>query len=35
MLYDASHQVSAQENMWVGRGCLKNSKMAVYDFICS
>ena len=30
MLHDASHQVSAQENIWVGRSCLKNSKKAVY-----
>ena len=29
MLHDASHQVSAQENIWVGRSCVKNSKKAV------
>ena len=29
MLHDAFHQVSAQENIWVGRSCLKNSKKAV------
>ena len=23
MLHDAFHQVSAQENIWVGRSCLK------------
>ena len=29
MLHDASHKVSAQENIWVGGICLKNSKKAV------
>ena len=29
MLHDAFHQVSAQENIWVGRSCLKNSMEAV------
>ena len=29
MLHDASHQVSAQENIWVERNCLKNAKKAV------
>ena len=29
MLHDAFHQVSAQENIWDGRSCLKNSKKAV------
>ena len=28
MLHDASCQVSAQENIWAGRSCLKNSKKA-------
>ena len=30
MLHDASHQVSAQEDIWFWRCWLKNSKMAVY-----
>ena len=30
-----SHQFNAQEKIRVGICCLKNSKMAVYDFICS
>ena len=29
MLHDASPKVSAQENIWVGRNCLKNFKKAV------
>ena len=29
MLPDASHQVSALDNIWVGRCCLKNIKMSV------
>ena len=29
MLNDASHQVAAQENIWVEGSCLKNSKKAV------
>ena len=29
MLPDASHQVSAWDNIWVGRCCLKNIKMSV------
>ena len=29
-----SHQMNAQEKIRVGICCLKNSKMAVYDFIC-
>ena len=27
------HQFYAQEKIWVGRCCLKNSKMAVFDLI--
>ena len=30
MLDDASHQVSAQEDIWFWRSWLKNCKMAVY-----
>ena len=29
MLHEASHQVSAQEDIWFGRCWVKNSKMAV------
>ena len=29
MLHEAFDPVSAQENIWFGRCCLKNSKMAV------
>ena len=28
-LADAYHQIFAQEDIWFGRCCLKNSKMAV------
>ena len=30
MLHDAYDQVCAEENVWVGRSCLKTSKKAVY-----
>ena len=33
MLHDASHQVSAQEKICVGRSCLKISKKVVYCMI--
>ena len=33
MLHDTSDQVSAEEHIWVGRSCLKTSKMAVYCMI--
>ena len=33
MLHGASHQVSAQEKICVGRSFLKNSKKAVYCMI--